>query len=626
MSTKEYWIQLENHKWDMSPSNIDRMDGQTIVQKTGIASQNLMLSSPVTGTTRTKTMFNPVGGASAVDVLIFRRYTENWAAPVDRKVNPWDYNEPDPTDNGTMGTIPGAVIECNVGDKVIVHFRNMDSRSGKPIEHLTHSMHTHGFVFEDKFDGAYPLSPVDTNQPVGGEAALWSAIGVSGFKKGDRVPSGGTFTYTWETFGWPTTAGVWLYHDHSICDMDNVKLGAIGIVVIHNTDDNDDVQIGDPLDDVANTADLPGGSWIGKPYVCLPFILDKAIPLANRLPDHLINTGLMQNAHLESHHMTKDLQKGEKRKSDNLETDPIHEVLRKDKDLIALNLFDDLDLIINIKDLVIKFFGFCHFRTPPSNGQYLLLFHELNGVQCINGRQYLGNTPTLIAGLNTKMRFGVVGMGQFNGFHTFHIHGHRWVLKGPAGNTDAAIQGSVQNIAVSQFEDTRTFGPANSFAFNLNPGTFMRSAFPTNGLGEFHMHCHVLDHMMMGMMGSLKLVNGGETTLLAFPRGVPCPEDGGGIVTPLTITVNNFMFMPANLMVSNGDTVNFNFVEAGHTVKTVSTTGTASPVTINNGAGDLDAIPAGTVRPVTITGTSGSVINYQCGIHGVAMPGTITIM
>lgn len=347
--------------------------------------------------------------------------------------------------------------------------------------------------------------------------------------------------------------------------------------------------------------------------------------LANRIPEHLINTDLINEVHDVSHGMNMDAKGTGKKKSEVVEEEPFHEIVRKDKTLIPLHI-GDLELIVSLKDFVVKHIGFCFFRTPPDKGQYLLLFHELNGVQCINGRQYLGNTPTVIGGLNTKMRFGVVGMGQFNSFHTFHIHGHRWVIKGPDGNTDGAIQGSVQNVAVSQFEDTRSFGPANSFAFTLNPGTFMRSAFPTNGLGEFHMHCHVLDHMMMGMMGSLKIVNGGELTLGAFPRCVPCPDDMGGTPTPLTINVNNFMFMPGNLMVANGDTVNFNFIEAGHTVKTIGTTGTISAITINNGAGDFDAIPAGTVRLVTITGTPGSTLNYQCGIHGAAMPGSITIM
>ena len=50
-----------------------------------------------------------------------RRYTKDWKAPDDRKVNPWDLNEQDPTDGGTMGTIPGPTIECNVGDTVRMH-------------------------------------------------------------------------------------------------------------------------------------------------------------------------------------------------------------------------------------------------------------------------------------------------------------------------------------------------------------------------------------------------------------------------------------------------------------------------------------------------------------------------
>jgi hypothetical protein len=201
--------------------------------------------------------------ALSEDALLLRRYTENWAAPEDRKVNPWDLNEPNPTDAGTMGTIPGAVIECQVGDSVTVHFRNRDHRAKKALEARTHSLHPHGFVFASMHNGAYPLSPPDPDQPVGGEAALWASLGVSGFKKGDRVPPDATFTYTWNTIGWPATAGVWLYHDHSICDMDNVQPGAIGIVVIHNSVDPDDV-IAPPL---------PGGSAVGSPVQLrsLPF-------------------------------------------------------------------------------------------------------------------------------------------------------------------------------------------------------------------------------------------------------------------------------------------------------------------------------------------------------------------
>src|SRR5260370_29529064 len=122
-------------------------------------------------------MFAPLrdGTGNRIDALILRRYktpteldgSDAWKFPDDRKINPWDLNEQDPTDSGTMGTIPGPVIECNVGDSVEVHFRNLDLRT-TPIEKRVHSLHPHGFVFAPTSDGAYPLSPPVPAQSVAG--------------------------------------------------------------------------------------------------------------------------------------------------------------------------------------------------------------------------------------------------------------------------------------------------------------------------------------------------------------------------------------------------------------------------------------------------------------------------
>jgi FtsP/CotA-like multicopper oxidase with cupredoxin domain len=526
---KHIWIQLENHAWDLAPKNINRMTGQLVQDPP----QTVTLTSPETLVSNTRTMFKPIEG----DALILRRYTENWTRPDDRKVNPWDLNEPNPTDTGTMGTIPGPVIECNVGDKVIVHFRNKDFRSGLDAIHRMHSLHTHGFVFNITNDGAYPLSPPDPNQPVGDEENLWNSIHISKSKVGDRVPPGGTFTYTWNTFGWPTTAGVWLYHDHSINDMENVQRGAIGIVVIHNLDDSEN--------DVFNP-DLPGGSDIGSP-------LDK------------------------------------------------------------LGIFLD----------------------PPANARYLILFHELyGGFQCMNGRLWLGNTPTMVAGINTKMRFGVVAMGDMA--HTFHIHGHRWVIQGPDGLRLSDIVGSVQNKSVSQFEDTRIMGAANSFTFTINQGSFMGSVFGSDpaqapGLGEWHMHCHIPMHMMSGMMGSLLVVNGGTSIDGLLRSGVPLDmHNGGPHPSPTTITVRDNQFMnpgmAPELTVPSGTQVTFDFQNGAHTVVTDPGAATnADPININNGHGNTDPVPVPRQINVTITGNSGGQIRYYCGIHGRDMNGTINI-
>jgi len=549
----EYWIQIENRAWDLAPNNIDRMHGQTMQQSGFPAPVVKTLTSPETGAVRNRTMFAPL----LEDALILRRYTENWAAPDDRKVNPWDLNEPDPTDNGTMGTIPGPVIECrlNSSDRVIVHFRNKDFRSGKNVKERSHSLHPHGFVFDPRYDGAFPLSPPDPTQSVAGEMGLWSQVGVTGSKKGDRVPPGATFDYFWNTFRWPTTAGVWLYHDHSFCDTENVKLGAIGIIVIHNEDDPDDV-----IDQ-----DLPGGQPNGALIRrrCFPFPFEKVRPLpfdlerlgfAELEPDELANlrhpAGMSDMAAMEADDAGGVHHEQPKRRGKADKELPVAELAFRRGDLI-FELDNQLEFI---KRLCLRF-----YVDPPERAQYLQLYHEMTGAgMTINGRKYLGSTPTLLAGLHTKMRFGLVGMNE-QMFHTFHLHGHRWTIPGPDGNTAGAIQGSPQVMAVSQFEDTRTFGPANSFAFTVNQGSFMGSLRPplAGGLGEWHMHCHVLGHMHDGMMGSLLVVQGGQLAG-TLPRGEPCHDEDGGETEPpgdVTIQVQNNQFSPKSVTITPGTKV-----------------------------------------------------------------------
>ena len=637
----DFWIQLENRPWDTSPNGIDRMTGEHF---------------PSVGILNGRKFYKPLGGSTPAkpfgeDALIFRRYTPNWAAPDDRKINPWDLNEPDPTNTGTKGTIPGAVLEANVGDDIIVHFRNMDSRAGFDVLARTHSMHPHGVVFQNTSDGAYPLSPPDPGQAIpAAEAAAWNAIGVTGPNKmGDRVPPGGTFTYTWRTFGWPSTAGVWLYHDHSVCDMDNVNLGAIGFLVIHNLADTQN-------DFVITPADLPDGNLNGSPVsiTCFPLTINPAIAT---LPHDLTALPRLGGAvapqtpppvgGMNMAGMTMAAPKSKKKKgaaATNAAGETAKPIAIKPGAApvatvgppVLERLIDRGGTLLELDQTFTNIFRFCirNYRNPPTKGLYLLLFHELTGANgmAINGRIFLGNTPTIVSGTQTKMRFGVVGMGN-NAFHTFHLHGHRWIMPGADGNNPIAIQNSPQITAVSQFEDTRIFGPANSFVFTINgaPGSFMRAGGPSADLakGEWHMHCHVLSHMMMGMMGSLLIVGGGETAS-TLPSGVPCPTSVAP--SPDTFVVQNTAFTPLSLTASSGSMVKFNFLEAFHTVTTSA--GSASPIEINglngngtNAANKSDPVtPIPTLKSFMVMGNPGDQIKFECGIHGPGMHGTITIL
>jgi FtsP/CotA-like multicopper oxidase with cupredoxin domain len=187
----EYWLQIENHAWDVAPNGLDRLTGEQFARDAN-------------------GMFKPL----AAQALIFRRYTANWGAPDDRALNAWDVNEPAPAQ--TNGTLPGATLEAKVGDDVVVHFRNWDMRQGVPDAARIHSLHAHGLTASALYDGTYPLSPPDPRQ---------------NNQRGDRVAPGESFDYFY-TVPHLANAGAWLYHDRSVAFRENILLGAFGVMLV----------------------------------------------------------------------------------------------------------------------------------------------------------------------------------------------------------------------------------------------------------------------------------------------------------------------------------------------------------------------------------------------------------
>lgn len=191
MANLEYWLQIENQAWDTAPNGIDRVTGEQFARGAN-------------------GMFKPL----PAQALLMRRFTENWGAPDDRVLNPWDVNEPAPT--RTNGSIPGATVEAKAGDTVVIHFRNMDMRQGVPDAVRVHSLHAHGLTASALYDGTYPLAPPDPRQ---------------NNKRGDRVAPGESFDYFY-TVPHLANAGAWLYHDRAMFWRENILSGAFGVVLI----------------------------------------------------------------------------------------------------------------------------------------------------------------------------------------------------------------------------------------------------------------------------------------------------------------------------------------------------------------------------------------------------------
>ncbi len=385
-----------------------------------------------------------------------------------------------------------------------------------------------------------------------------------------------------------------------------MELGAIGIVVIHNSADNQN-------DFVVTNADFPNGNPNTNPVeiICRPFdpiiVSDRSILHRVGVVDQITHDLIPHtHGHIDSNKP--------------IENAPIP------KDLFQPDLTKVVsqgETLLHLSNKFDQIIGLCfrRYRTPPTKAIYLQLYHQMKGApgMSINGRSFLGNTPTVVAGTNTKMRFGVVGMGTITGFHTFHLHGHRWIIPGPDGSNPGDIQSSAQVRSVSQFEDTRTFGPANSFGFTIDgaSGSFMRAGGPSpkDSKGEWHMHCHVLDHMMTGMMGSLLIVEGGDLAA-KLPVGEECPTED--VEPPATVShtvsIVDFNFnVPTNLPVKMGDMVRFqNNGSAPHSVEWDSAGSPAnSPI-----------ISSGSFWDVAMSGMGTK--NYHCGVHP-EMTGSITV-
>ena len=108
---------------------------------------------------------------------------------------------------------------------------------------------------------------------------------------------------------------------------------------------------------------------------------------------------------------------------------------------------------------------FVHSLAPPTTGLKRVF-------QCINGRAYAGNTPTIRAKVGQDVALHAIGMDD--NFHDFHTHGHRWHKDGGSFMTDCQSLGPGETVTARYIED--------------NPGRWLY-------------HCHVFTHQDNGMAG-----------------------------------------------------------------------------------------------------------------------------
>jgi FtsP/CotA-like multicopper oxidase with cupredoxin domain len=163
--TLDFWVAAVPTTWNIAPNGLDAIHGTPV-------------SPP----------------DSIFPTVVYRRYSPHWRRPLQ--------NSARSTSDGLL--IPGPLLRARVGDKLRIHFKNLDILRRDP-----HSMHFHGVHYRPSSDGAY----------------------VPGFSGGDAdVKFGHTWIYRL-TAG-KDSAGVWPYHDHSPSMMDSIAGGMFGMLSI----------------------------------------------------------------------------------------------------------------------------------------------------------------------------------------------------------------------------------------------------------------------------------------------------------------------------------------------------------------------------------------------------------
>jgi manganese oxidase len=163
-ATREFWVAAVPVTWNMIPNGFDDITG---------------------------TRYAPA--QSVMPTVVYRRFTPHWGHAL--------ANTPE---SGNQNSIPGPLLRARVGDRLVVHFKNLDFARRAP-----HSMHFHAVRYKPDSDGAY-------------------VPGVSG-RDGDVMP-GQSWTYRLTAL--PTSVGVWPYHDHSPSMHDSIAGGMFGMLSI----------------------------------------------------------------------------------------------------------------------------------------------------------------------------------------------------------------------------------------------------------------------------------------------------------------------------------------------------------------------------------------------------------
>jgi plastocyanin len=467
--------------------------------------------------------------ARSLPAVVYREYLDSgYLVPKPNKLIAADINEPAYTHR-----VPGTVIYTRPCQRLKIHVWNTDD--------VPHSLHMHGLRYGIDSDGSWPF---------GTEAAHHGG-------RSDAICPGQTWVYTFDV---PDDAlGAWPFHDHTHHHFNKIDQGLFGGLVVLGPCDRPPRRFWFPWDfllriyrDVERLERRP--VFADKPLPeelnfeeetvvqLAPHIHAKRLKEQTRLivkhhldfleefsirelalPRPFVNTDhvpvflrVMSNPHGKPAFDTDDIEElgGEAEITfDSVgdfpyfcrhhpEMEGVVHVIAGGPDPVTVTIVPGPPMAFSPAEITVGLGGTvkwvnsttAHHTATSKQGASI-------ATHCINGRGFVGNTPTIVGRSGQRIRWYVFNLDTSPTWHNFHPHAMRWKFGG-------------QNL------DGRSLGPAESFVVESEippvllltadeekaqdpihrpPGATLRRI-----KGDFVFHCHVHHHMMNGMVGLVR--------------------------------------------------------------------------------------------------------------------------
>jgi plastocyanin len=467
--------------------------------------------------------------ARSLTAVVYREYMDaGYLIPKPDKLIAADVNEP-----AYNHRVPGTVIYTRPCQRLKIHVWNTDD--------VPHSLHVHGLRYGIDSDGSWPF---------GTEAAHHGG-------RSDAICPGQTWTYTFDV---PDDAlGAWPFHDHTHHMFSKIEQGLFGGIVVLGPCDRPPRRFRFPWDllrpiylEVERLDGLPVFADKRAPEK-LEFEEETLVPLASHVHVRRLKapTRLILGQHLDflEEYMLREL--AFPRPLINTDHVPVFFHVMANPD--AKPVFDtgDIEELGGEADVVFPAAGdfeyFCKHHPemtgvvhvvpggpdpvtvtivggPPmafspadvtvgvggtvkwvNNSAFHHTATSKEGAametHCINGRGFVGNSPTIVGRSGQRIRWYVFNLDTRPTWHNFHPHAMRWKFGG-------------------EYLDIRSMGPAESFVVEAEiPPVLLLTAEEEKAQdpahrppgaklyrlkGDFVFHCHVHHHMMNGMVGLVR--------------------------------------------------------------------------------------------------------------------------